>query len=87
MLRNCCNSRHITSNSLNIFYCQIYSNGVGSQALTSFYDIVHIWTFGWVLDLDIHVQICVPQNIDLVCGLVLIFFCGLLSVSDNADYP
>ena len=31
-------------------------------------------------------QICVPPNIDLICGLVLIFLCGLLSVSDDNDY-
>ena len=31
-------------------------------------------------------QICVPPNIDLICGLVLIFFCGLVSVSDDTDY-
>ena len=30
-------------------------------------------------------QIFVPPNIDLVCGFVLIFLCGLLSVSDVAD--
>ena len=36
--------------------------------------------------LDIHMQICIPQNIDLICGLVLIFYCGLLSVSDDTDY-
>ena len=30
-------------------------------------------------------QICVPLNIDLICGLVLIFFCGLLSVSDDTN--
>ena len=33
--------------------------------------------------LDIHMQICVPLNIDLICGRVLIFLCGLLSVSDD----
>ena len=31
-------------------------------------------------------QICVPENIDLICGLVLIVLCGLLSVSDDTDY-
>ena len=31
-------------------------------------------------------QICVPPNIDLSCGLVLIFLCGLLSVSEDTDY-
>ena len=36
--------------------------------------------------LDKHMQICVPQNIDLICGLVLIFLCGLLSVSEETDY-
>ena len=41
--------------------------------IASFYDIVHISTTDWVLFLDIHMQICVPQNIDLICGLVLIF--------------
>ena len=47
------------------------------------YDIVHIWTIHWVLVLDIHMQISVPQNIDLFCGLVLMFLCLFLSVSDN----
>ena len=28
-------------------------------------------------------QICVPPNIDLIGGLVSIFLCGLLSVSDD----
>ena len=49
--------------------------------IASFYDIVHLWTKNWVLFLDINIQICVPPNIDLICGLVLIFLCGLLSVS------
>ena len=31
-------------------------------------------------------QICVPPNIDLICGLVLFFLCELLSVSDDTDY-
>ena len=26
---------------------------------------------------------CVPPNIDLICGLILIFLSGLLSVSDD----
>ena len=30
-------------------------------------------------------QIRVPQIIDLICGLVLMFLCGLLSVSDYID--
>ena len=30
------------------------------------------------LFLDIHMQICVPPNIDLFCGLILIFLCGLI---------
>ena len=54
--------------------------------IASLYDIVHIWTIDRVLILDIHMQICVPQNIDLICGLVLIFLCGLLSVSDDTRY-
>ena len=53
--------------------------------IASFYDIVHLWTINWVSFLDIHIQICVPLNIDLICGLVLIFLCGLLSVSDDTD--
>ena len=32
------------------------------------------------------VCMCVSPNIDLICGLVLIFLCGLLSVSDETDY-
>ena len=40
--------------------------------IASFYDIVHIRTIDWVLFLDLHIQICVPPNIDLICGLVLI---------------
>ena len=39
-----------------------------------------------VLFLDIHMQICVALNTDLICGPVLIFLCGLLSVSDDNDY-
>ena len=53
--------------------------------IASFYDIVHIWTFNWVLFFDILIQICVPPNIDLICGLVLNFLCWLLSVSDDID--
>ena len=49
------------------------------------YEIVHLLTINWVLFLDIHIQICVPPNIDLILGLVLIFICGLLSVSDVAN--
>ena len=44
------------------------------------------WIIDCVLFLDIHTQICVPQNINLICGFVLIFLCGFLSVSDNTDY-
>ena len=40
----------------------------------------------WVLFLDMHMQFCVPPNIDLICGLGLIYLCGLLSVSDDTDY-
>ena len=54
--------------------------------IASFYDIVHLWTIDWELSLDIYMQICVPPNIDLICGLVSIFLCGLLSVSDDTDY-
>ena len=54
--------------------------------IASVNDIVHLWTIDWVLFLDIHMQICVPPNIDLICGLVLIFLCELLSVSDDTDY-
>ena len=54
-----------------------------------FYDTVHLWTVNLVLFLDIHIQICVLPNIDLICGLVLIFLFGLLSVglsvSDDTD--
>ena len=49
-------------------------------------NIVNISTIDWVFVLDIYMQICVPQNIDLICGLVLTFLCGLLSVSDDTDY-
>ena len=35
--------------------------------------------------LNIYMKICVPLNIDLICGLVLIFFCGLLSVPDDTN--
>ena len=54
--------------------------------IPSFYDIAHLWTIDCVLFLDIHMQICVPPNIYLFCGLVLIFLCGLLSLSRNTDY-
>ena len=59
--------------------CSILSN------IASFYDIVHIWTINWVIFFNKHIQICVPPNIDQICGLVLIFLCGLLSVSYNTD--
>ena len=59
--------------------CSIYSH------IASFYDIVNLWTINWVLVLEKHIQICVPPNIDLICGLVLIFLRGLLSVSDDTD--
>ena len=58
--------------------CSLWSH------IAPFYDIVHLWTTNWVLFFDIHIQICVPANIDLICGLVLIFLRGLLSVSDDA---
>ena len=54
--------------------------------IASFYDVVHLLTIDWVLFFDIHMQIFVPPNIDLICGLVCIFLCGLLSASDNTDY-
>ena len=54
--------------------------------IASFYHIVHIWTIEWVLFLDIHMIIFVPSNIDLICGFILIFLYGLLSVSDYTDY-
>ena len=50
------------------------------------YDKVHLWPIDWVLSLDTHMQICVPPNIDLICGLVLTFLCELISVSDDTDY-
>ena len=49
-------------------------------------DRAHISTIDKVIFLDIHMQICVPPNIDLICGAVLISLCGLLSVSDDTDY-
>ena len=59
--------------------CSIY------PFIASFFDVVHLWTINLILFLDIRIQICVPPNIDLICGLVLIFLCGLLSVSDDTD--
>ena len=53
--------------------------------IASFYDIVHILTINWVLFFDIHILMCVPPNIDLICGLFLIFLRGLLSVSGDTD--
>ena len=53
--------------------------------IASFYDIVHLWTINWVLYLDIHIQIRVLPNIDLIYGFVLTFLYGLLSVSDDTD--
>ena len=38
--------------------------------IASFYDVVHLWTIDWVLFLDIHMQIFIPLNIDLICSLV-----------------
>ena len=57
-----------------------------AQLNPSFYDIVHLRTIDPVLFLDIHMQIFVPPNIYLICDLVCIFLCGLLSVSGNTDY-
>ena len=54
--------------------------------IASLYDIVHIWIICWILLLDIHMQMCVPPNIVLILGLILIFLCELLSVSDDTDY-
>ena len=54
--------------------------------IASFNDIVHIWIICWILFLDIHMQMCVPPNIVLILGLILIFLCELLSVSDDTDY-
>ena len=34
--------------------------------IASFYDVVHLWTINLVLYLDIHIQIRVPPNIDLI---------------------
>ena len=51
-----------------------------------FYDIMHIWTIEWVLFVDKHMQICIPTNFDLAYGLVLIFLCGLLPVSNVTDF-
>ena len=48
--------------------CSIWSH------IAAIYDIVHVW---------LHLHICVPSNIDLICVLTLIFLCGLLSVSDD----
>ena len=48
--------------------------------------MVHLWTIDWFLLSDKFMQICVPPNIDLNCVLVLIFLCGLLSVSNDTDY-
>ena len=50
-----------------------------------FYDVVHLWTINWILYLDIHIQIRVPPNIGLICGCVLFFLCGFLSVFDGTD--
>ena len=35
--------------------------------IASFYDIVHLCTINLVSFLDVHIQICVPPNIDLIC--------------------
>ena len=51
-----------------------------------FCDIVQIWKPDWVIFLDMHMQVCVTPNIATICGLVLIFLCVLLSVSDDTDY-
>ena len=42
---------------------------------------MRLWTTDWNLFFDLHMQICVPPNIDLICGLVSIFLCGLLTTS------
>ena len=52
---------------------------------TYIYDIVHLIFFYYFLFLDMHMQMCVPPNIGLICGLVLIFLCRLLSVSADTD--
>ena len=50
-----------------------------------FHDIMLLWIINWVLFLDIHIQMCVPPNINIICGHILIFLRGLLSVSDDTD--
>ena len=34
--------------------------------IATFYDIVHISTINWLFVLGIHMQISVPQNVDLI---------------------
>ena len=47
---------------------------------------MHIWQIDWVLFSDIHMQTFVPPNINLICGLVWIFLCGLLTASDKSQF-
>ena len=37
---------------------------------------MHLWTINSGLYLDIHIQIRVPPNIDLICGFVLFSYVG-----------
>ena len=45
-----------------------------------FYDIVHLWTIDWDLYLDIHMQMCVHSNTDLICGFFF-YFLMLVTIS------
>ena len=54
--------------------------------IASFYDVEHLLTIDLVLFLDIHMQIFVPPNIYVICGLVCFFLYGLLLVSGNTDH-
>ena len=44
--------------------------------------LVHFLTIDWVLFRYTHANLC---STDLICGLVLIFLCGLLSVYDDTN--
>ena len=44
--------------------------------IASFYDVVHLWAIDWVLFLDIHMQIFVPPNIDLIVVLFEFSYVG-----------
>ena len=66
----------LNKNFQNCYWFQMDASCSIKSHMALFHYIVHLWTIDWILFLDIHMQICVPLNIDLICGLVLTFLYG-----------